>query len=228
MKRHGFFSPFPHAHNLFTQFNLTLALPNPLSSPLPPSSPLSCPRLHWMIFTAKYVRVRLTNIKCFCVTYVTQDGIWTAFSHPLPPSHMETGNVPYASRATAYPRQQHYTFAFLPLFSISTLTKILTKKKILTKNNDSLSLICVSGLTITIHQKKMYFQTLPPELRKQRKCLPCGRNKKERPAPGPLTPGSLPPLCTSFVCSFAVLRALKSRAPPRNPQYCFVGHKHDV
>jgi len=59
MRRHGFSSPFPHAHTLFTQFNLTLALPNPLSSPLPPSPPLSCPRLHQMIvFTAKYVRVR--------------------------------------------------------------------------------------------------------------------------------------------------------------------------
>jgi len=109
-------SPFPHAHNLFTQFNLTLALPNPLSAPLPPSPPLSCPRLHRMIFTAKYVRVCLMNMKCFCVTYVTLDGIWTAFSHPLPSSHMEPGNAPYASRATSYPKQQHDTFAFLPPF----------------------------------------------------------------------------------------------------------------
>ena len=124
MKRHGFFLPLPHAHNLFTQFNLTLALPNSLSSPLPPFPTLSCPRLHQMIFTAKYVRVRLTNIRCFFVTYVTQYGIWTAFSHPLLPSHMEPGNVPYASRATSYSRQQHDTFAFLPLFSISTLIKI--------------------------------------------------------------------------------------------------------
>jgi len=40
---------------------------------------------------------------------------------------MEPGNVLYASRATSYPRQQHYTFAFLPPFSISTLIKTLKK-----------------------------------------------------------------------------------------------------
>jgi len=77
---------------------------------------------HRMIFTAKYVRVRLIKVTCFFVTYVTQNGISTAFSesHPLPPSHMKPRNVPYASRATSYPRQQHYTFAFLPPFSISS------------------------------------------------------------------------------------------------------------
>jgi len=121
MRGHEFFSPPPHAHNLFTQFNLTLVLPNSLSSPLSPCPPLSCPHLHRMIFTVKYAIVCLTNIRCFFVTCVTQDGTWTASSHPLPPSHMEPGNVPDASRATSYPRQQHDTFAFLPLFSISTL-----------------------------------------------------------------------------------------------------------
>jgi len=83
-----------------------------------------------MIFTAKYVRVRLTNITCFFVTYVTQDGVCTAFSHPSPPSHMEPGNVPYASHATSYPRQQHNTFAFLSLFLISNLIKISKKDEI--------------------------------------------------------------------------------------------------
>jgi len=39
------------------------------------------------------------------VKYVMQDGIWTAFSHPLPLSYMESGNVHYASRATSNPRQ---------------------------------------------------------------------------------------------------------------------------
>jgi len=162
MRRHGFLSPFPHAHNVFTQSSLTLALPNPLSSPLPPSSPLSCPRLHRMIFTAIYVRVRLTNImiKCFFVTFVTQDGIWTAFSHPLPPSHMEPGHVPYTSRATSYPGKQHDTFVSVSPLSVSNLIK--KKWKI-----DSLSLIRVSGLPITICPKKMYFPTLPQELRRQ-------------------------------------------------------------
>jgi len=96
---------FPTCTQLIYSFNLSLVLPNPLSSSLPPSPPLSCPRLHHMIFTAKYVRVRLTNIKCFFLTFVTQDGLYTAFSHPLPPSHMEPGNASYASRATSYPRQ---------------------------------------------------------------------------------------------------------------------------
>jgi len=132
MRRRGFSSPFPHAHNLFTQFNLTPALPNLLSFPLPPSPPLSCPRLHRMIFTVKYVRVCLANIKCFFVTYVTQDGIWTAFSYPLQPSHLEPGNVLDASCATSYPRQQHNTLVFLPPFSISTLIKILHKNKKMT------------------------------------------------------------------------------------------------
>ena len=148
MRRHGFFSSLPHAHNLSTQFNLTLALPNFLSSPLHPSPPLSCPHSHRMIFTTKYVRVRLTNIKCFFVTCATQDGIWTAFSHPLLTYYMDSGSAPYASRATSYPRQEHDTFAFLPPFSISTLIGIL-------KKNDLLSLICASGLPTTIYQKKL-------------------------------------------------------------------------
>jgi len=44
----------------------------------------------------------------------------------------------------------------------------------------------------------------------------------------PADAGSRPPLCTSLVCSCAVLRALKSQAPSRNPQYCIVGHKHNA
>jgi len=60
-------------------------------------------------------------------------GIWTASSHPLQSSHMEPGNVSYAFRATSYLRQPHDTFAFLPLFSISTLTKI--PKKMITPHH---------------------------------------------------------------------------------------------
>jgi len=56
---------------------------------------------------------------------------------------MEPGNVPYASHATSYPRQQHNTFAFLSLFLISNLIKISKKdEKIF-----------------------VYFQTRPPEFR---------------------------------------------------------------
>jgi len=71
-----------HAHNLFTQFNLTLALLNSLSFLLPLSPSLSCFRLHQMIFTAKYVRVCLMNIRCFFVTYLTR----IAYGLP-PPTH---------------------------------------------------------------------------------------------------------------------------------------------
>jgi len=52
----------------------------------PPPDDIHCP---------SHVRVHLTNIKCSSVTYVTQDGIWTVFSHPSLPSHMEPGNAPY-------------------------------------------------------------------------------------------------------------------------------------
>jgi len=143
MRRHGFSQPSPHAQNLSTHSNLTLALPNPLSSQFPPPSPLAPCHPPRMISIVKYVRVHLTNIRCSSVTYVTQDGIWTAFSHPYSLFHMESGNVPYASRATSYPRQQYCTFTFLPPFSISTLIVML-------QINDLLSLICVSKLPITI------------------------------------------------------------------------------
>jgi len=81
--------------------------------------------------------------KCFFVTCATQDGIWTAFSHPLLPYHMEPGSAPCAPRTTSYPRKEHDTFAFLLPFSISTLIGI-------SKKNDSLSRICASGLPTTI------------------------------------------------------------------------------
>ena len=95
-----------------------------------------------------HVRVRLTTIKCSFVTDVTQDGIWTAFSHPLPLCHMDSGNAPYASHATSYPSQLLSTFAFLPPSSISTLIEILPKQ------NDPLPLIRFAGLPIT--NKKKY------------------------------------------------------------------------
>ena len=94
MKRHGFSWPFPHAHILSTHSNLTFALPNPLSPPFLPPLPSALSPPHWTISIFKYVRVHSTNIRCSSVTYETQDGIWTDFSHPLPLSHMESGNVP--------------------------------------------------------------------------------------------------------------------------------------
>jgi len=74
---------FPTCTQLIYSFQSHSRLTQPPVLPSTPSSPLSCPRLHWMIFDAKYVRVRLTNIESFFVTYITQDGIWAAFSHPL-------------------------------------------------------------------------------------------------------------------------------------------------
>ena len=54
---------------------------------------------------------------------------WTAFSHPLPISHMDSGNAPYVSHATSYSSKLLSAFAFLPPSSISTLIKMLHKKK---------------------------------------------------------------------------------------------------
>ena len=44
-----------------------------------------------------HCQVCQSPIKCSSVTYVTQDGIWTVFSHPSLPSHMEPGNAPYVA-----------------------------------------------------------------------------------------------------------------------------------
>ena len=95
---------FPHVDNLSTHSKFTLALPNPLSPPFPSPSPLAPFHPYRMISTVKYVRVHLTKIRCSSVTYVTQHGISTAFSHPLSLFHMESGNVPYASCATFLPQ----------------------------------------------------------------------------------------------------------------------------
>ena len=108
----------------------------------------------------KYVRAHLTNTRCSPVTYVTQDGIWTAFSHPLPLFHMDSGNAPYVSHATSFPSQLLSAFAFLPPSSISTLIKMLPKQ------NEPLPLLRIAGLGYPLPQKKnqniYYFQTLPP------------------------------------------------------------------
>jgi len=53
---------------------------------------------------------------------------WTAFSHPLPLFHMDSGSAPYVSHSTCFPNPQLSTFAFLPPSSISTLIKMLPNK----------------------------------------------------------------------------------------------------
>ena len=121
--------PHIHATYLFTvKFTLTLALPTPLLNPFPPPFPLAPFPPHQTTSIVKYVRAHLTNTICSSVTYITQDGIWTAFSHPLPLFHMDSGSAPYVSHATTFPCQPLSTFAFLPPSSISTLTKMLPKK----------------------------------------------------------------------------------------------------
>ena len=92
--------------------------------PFPPPFPLAPFLPHLTTSIVKYVRAHLTNTRCSSVTYVTQDGIWTAFSHPLPLFHMDSGNAP----ATSFPSQLLSTFAFIPPSSISTLIKMLPKK----------------------------------------------------------------------------------------------------
>ena len=60
--------------------------------------------------------------------HVTPDGIWTAFSHPLPLFHMDSGSALYVSHATWSPNPQLSTFAFLLPSSISTLIDMLPTK----------------------------------------------------------------------------------------------------
>jgi len=104
--------------------------------PFPPPFPLALPPLsddipfplHLTTSIVKYVRAHLTNTRCSSVTYETQDGIWTAFSHPFPLFHMDSGNAPYVSHATSFPSQLLSTFAFLPPSPISTLIEMLPKK----------------------------------------------------------------------------------------------------
>jgi len=85
---------FPTCTQLIYPLQSDSRLTQPSVSPVP--SPLSTSSFppHWMISIVKYVRVHLTNIRCSSVTYVTQDGILSAFSHPLPLSHMDSGNAP--------------------------------------------------------------------------------------------------------------------------------------
>ena len=97
--------------------------------PFPPPFPLAPFPPHQTTSIVKYVRAHLTNTRCSSVTYVTQDGIWTAFSHPLPLFHMDSGSAPYVSHATSFPCQPLSTFDFLPPSSISTLIKMLPKQK---------------------------------------------------------------------------------------------------
>jgi len=111
MRRHGFSWPSPHAHNLSTNSNLTLALTNPLSPPFPPPSTLAPFPPYRTISIVEYVRVHLTNIRCSSVTYVAQEGISTAFSHPLPLSHVESGHVPCASSENPILRYHIYPSA---------------------------------------------------------------------------------------------------------------------
>ena len=118
--------PHMHATYLFTSSPLS-PYPTPCPTPFPPLFPLDLfpPRL--TTCTVKYVRAHLTNTRCSSVTYVTQDAIWTAFSHPLPLFHMDSGNgnAPYVFLVTSCPSQLFSTFAFLPPSSILTLIKML-------------------------------------------------------------------------------------------------------
>jgi len=78
--------PHIHATYLFTSIShspYSTLCPPPLPPPSPSttSSPTSPPPPHQTTSIVKYVRAHLTNTICSSVTYVTQDCIWTAFSH---------------------------------------------------------------------------------------------------------------------------------------------------
>jgi len=99
-----------------------------------------------MMLTAKYVRVRLTNIRYSSVTYV----IWTVSSHSSPPSQFRLGNVPYVPLATPYPMQQHNTFAFPEGGEGENKTSRYHKTASL-------------GCSLPFTNKKLNIQTLSPE-----------------------------------------------------------------
>jgi len=103
--KHGLTLPPLHAHHSPTHSNFTFpnTNPPPLSGPYCPSSPALL-ALPLMIHSARCVRVPLTRKKCFSVTYVTPVGIWTASSHPSPPSLLGYGNVPCAPLLSPHPR----------------------------------------------------------------------------------------------------------------------------
>ena len=165
MRRHGFCQPSPSPRNLSIHFTLTLALPTPLLTPFPPPFPAPFPP-HQMTSIVKYVRAHSTNTICSSGTYIRQDGIWTAFSHPLTLSHMDSGSAPYVSNATSFPSQPLSTFAFLPPSSISTLINMLSK------NKKTTCFYSAPGLPLTTTKKNApkdgknkqdtYFHTLPP------------------------------------------------------------------
>jgi len=136
----GFYNNKP---NRTSHSNLSLALPNPLSPPVPPPSPLALPPPHWTISIVKYVRVHSMNIRC---SSVTCNAAWhmVCLLPPLTTIPHGIWKCPLCLPRHFLPHTATLLLAFLSPFSISTLIKILQK-------NDSLSLIRVSGPPITIY-----------------------------------------------------------------------------
>ena len=79
-----------HVHTTYS-FNPIPLPASPTTGTPPPFLPPQLPRLLLprTMPTAKYARACLKKIKCSFVTYATQDGTWTASSHPSPPSQWD-------------------------------------------------------------------------------------------------------------------------------------------
>ena len=108
-----------------SQMHTTYLLNSISRSPYPtPCPPLYLPPHHYFVLVSPGWLGCSLNIKCSFVTYVTQDGIWTAFSHPSPPSQLGPEIIPYLPLTTPYPRQQHDTFATPPQSWILNLIKM--------------------------------------------------------------------------------------------------------
>jgi len=104
-----------HVHTAYS-FNPIPLLGSPTTGT---PSPFLPPQLTRLLLprtmpTAKFATACLKKIKCSFVTYATQDGMWTASSHPQPPSQWEMLPTPH-------PRLPYDTSAFHHPSSILTL-----------------------------------------------------------------------------------------------------------
>jgi len=98
-------------YSLQSQFSKHLSSRSP--GPVP-SLISSLVRPPLRIRSARCVKVPLTRIECFSVTYVTPVGTWPSSSPPSPPSLLGYGNVPCAPPLSPHPRVLYDTSASPP------------------------------------------------------------------------------------------------------------------
>jgi len=105
-----------HVHTTYS-FNPIPLPASPTTGTPPPFLP---PQLLRLLLprtmpTAKYARACLKKIKCSFVTYATQDGMWTASSHPSPPSQWDLEMLLKGAGETPLYDEQNICFLFTVL-----------------------------------------------------------------------------------------------------------------